>query len=67
MIDAEGRIARRACRSARAGVIDARLPPAAPPTLFARFGNLLPFAFALLLVAARDCSAAQNALAGART
>jgi apolipoprotein N-acyltransferase len=35
-----------------AGVIDGRLPPAAPPTLFARGGNLLPFAFALLLVAA---------------
>jgi apolipoprotein N-acyltransferase len=35
-----------------AGAIDARLPAAAPPTLFARFGNALPFAFALLLVAA---------------
>jgi apolipoprotein N-acyltransferase len=35
-----------------AGAIDARLPRAAPPTLFARYGNLLPFAFALLLVAA---------------
>ena len=35
-----------------AGVIDARLPRAAPPTLFARFGNLLPFVFALLLIAA---------------
>jgi apolipoprotein N-acyltransferase len=32
-------------------VIDTRLPLAAPPTLFARFGNLLPFIFALLLVA----------------
>ena len=35
-----------------AGAIDARLPRPAPPTLFARFGNLLPFAFALLLIAA---------------
>ena len=35
-----------------AGAIDARLPAAAPPTLFARYGNILPFAFALLLVAA---------------
>jgi apolipoprotein N-acyltransferase len=35
-----------------AGAIDARLPRAAPPTLFARYGNLLPFAFALLLVGA---------------
>ena len=34
------------------GVIDARLPPAGQRTLFGRFGNLLPFAFALLLVAA---------------
>ena len=32
-----------------AGVIDARLPAAAPPTPFARFGNLLPMALALLL------------------
>ena len=35
-----------------AGAIDSRLPSALPPTLFARFGNLLPWAFALLLVAA---------------
>jgi apolipoprotein N-acyltransferase len=35
-----------------AGVIDTLLPAPKPPTLFARFGNLLPFAFALLLVAA---------------
>jgi apolipoprotein N-acyltransferase len=35
-----------------AGAIDARLPRAAPPTLFARYGNLLPFAFALLLIGA---------------
>jgi apolipoprotein N-acyltransferase len=32
-----------------AGAIDARLPPAAPPTPFARFGNWLSLAFALLL------------------
>ena len=35
-----------------AGVIDARLPSAAPPTPFAGLGNLLPFGFALLLIAA---------------
>jgi len=35
-----------------AGAIDSRLPGPFPPTLFARYGNLLPFAFALLLVAA---------------
>jgi apolipoprotein N-acyltransferase len=34
-----------------AGAIDTRLPHAAPPTLFARYGNALPFAFALLLIA----------------
>ena len=32
-----------------AGAIDARLPPAAPPTPFARYGNILSLAFALLL------------------
>jgi len=34
------------------GAIETRLPPAAAPTLFAGWGNLLPFGFALLLVAA---------------
>ena len=34
-----------------AGAIDARLPPPAPPTLFARYGNILAFAFAFLLAA----------------
>ncbi|WP_153017891.1 apolipoprotein N-acyltransferase, partial [Sphingobium sp. AM] len=36
----------------RAGFLDTALPPALPPTIFARFGNLLPFAFAALLVLA---------------
>ena len=34
-----------------AGAIDAPLPAPEPPTLFARFGNILPFAFAFLLIA----------------
>ena len=34
-----------------AGVIDARLPQAKPPTPFARLGNILPFVFALIVVA----------------
>jgi apolipoprotein N-acyltransferase len=34
------------------GVIDARLPPAAAPTIFARAGNAMPFLFALLLAGA---------------
>ncbi|MCH4151232.1 MAG: apolipoprotein N-acyltransferase [Sphingobium sp.] len=33
------------------GAIHTRLPPALPPTLFARFGNLLPLTFAVLLLA----------------
>ncbi|MFL6846742.1 MAG: apolipoprotein N-acyltransferase [Allosphingosinicella sp.] len=48
VVDADGRLlASLAWR--RAGVIDARLPPPKPPTPFARFGNLLPLLFALLL------------------
>ncbi len=34
----------------KAGVIQTALPRAAPPTLFARFGNILPFGFALTLI-----------------
>lgn len=51
IIDSAGRLVHH-IPMAQAGVIDARLPLASPPTLFARFGNLLPFGFALLLVAA---------------
>ena len=32
-----------------AGTIDATLPRAGPPTLFSRFGNVLPMVFAALL------------------
>ena len=51
VIDAEGRIL-HSLPLGTAGAIDARIPPAYPPTLFARYGNILPFVFALLLVAA---------------
>ena len=34
-----------------AGRIDARLPRAKAPTLFATYGNILPIGFALLLIA----------------
>ncbi len=34
----------------KAGVIQTTLPRAAPPTLFARYGNILPFGFALTLI-----------------
>lgn len=50
VIDAQGRVVARLPKHEE-GVIDTRLPAAAAPTLFARFGNLLPLAFALLLVA----------------
>jgi apolipoprotein N-acyltransferase len=50
IIDARGRLL-RSLPLGEMGVIDARLPLPAPPTLFSRFGNILPFAFALLLVA----------------
>jgi len=51
VIDADGRLL-QSLPLGTAGVIDARIPAAEPPTLFARLGNILPFAFALLLVAA---------------
>jgi apolipoprotein N-acyltransferase len=51
LIDGHGRIV-ASLPQHEAGVIDARLPPPQPPTLFARFGNMLAFAFALLLIAA---------------
>jgi apolipoprotein N-acyltransferase len=50
VIDSGGRLL-AALPWGEAGAIDARLPRPAPPTLFARVGNLLSFAFALLLVA----------------
>jgi len=50
VIDANGRLLDSLPLGA-AGAIDARLPAAAAPTLFARLGNILPLAFALLLVA----------------
>jgi apolipoprotein N-acyltransferase len=51
IVDAHGRIVARLPQH-EAGAIDGRLPLPLPPTLFARFGNILSFAFALLLIAA---------------
>jgi apolipoprotein N-acyltransferase len=51
IVDGHGRIV-ASLPQHEAGVIDGRLPLPLPPTLFARFGNLLSFAFALLLIAA---------------
>lgn len=50
IIDADGRIVHR-LPLGTAGRIDAHLPEAKAPTLFARFGNILPVGFALLLIA----------------
>lgn len=49
IVDSEGRLL-QSLPWRTAGAIDGRLPPPKPPTLFARFGNLLPLLFALLLV-----------------
>jgi apolipoprotein N-acyltransferase len=51
VIDADGRLL-ASLPLGTAGAIETRLPRPAPPTPFARFGNLLPFLFALLLAAA---------------
>jgi len=51
LIDARGRLAAH-IPWREAGVIDARVPPSAPPTIFARAGTPMAFLFALLLVAA---------------
>lgn len=50
VIDADGRIV-ESLGHGKAGRIDARLPVAKAPTLFARYGNILPVGFALLLIA----------------
>lgn len=49
VIDADGQVL-ASIPWREAGAIDALLPPAKEPTLFARAGNILPFLFALLLV-----------------
>ncbi len=50
VIDADGRIF-KSLPMHTAGRIDTTLPPARAPTPFARFGNMLPVGFALLLLA----------------
>jgi apolipoprotein N-acyltransferase len=51
VIDGDGRLA-SSIPMGRAAFLDARLPGPHPPTLFARFGNVLPMLLALLLAAA---------------
>ncbi len=48
VVDADGRIIDQLAWH-QPGAIDAKLPGALPPTLFSRFGNVLPFLFAALL------------------
>jgi apolipoprotein N-acyltransferase len=50
VIDADGRIV-ESIPTGKAGRIDARLPVAKAPTLFALYGNILPLGFAALLIA----------------
>jgi apolipoprotein N-acyltransferase len=50
VIDADGRIV-ESLPLGTAGRIDARLQVAKAPTLFARYGNIMPLAFAALLIA----------------
>ena len=50
IIDADGRVV-ESMPSGKAGRIDAFLPMAKAPTLFARYGNILPLGFAALLIA----------------
>ncbi|MGZ8997636.1 MAG: apolipoprotein N-acyltransferase [Allosphingosinicella sp.] len=50
VVDREGRLL-QSIGIGKQGVIDARLPPSGQATPFARFGNLLPFLFAFVLVA----------------
>jgi apolipoprotein N-acyltransferase len=50
VIDADGRIV-NSLPHKKAGRIDATLPVAKAPTLFALYGNILPLAFAALLIA----------------
>ena len=49
VIDANGRIV-KSLPLGVAGRLDTALPPAKAPTLFARFGNILPLGFAALLI-----------------
>ena len=50
VIDADGRVV-ESVPHRTAGRIDAQLPVAKAPTLFSRYGNILPVGFALLLIA----------------
>jgi apolipoprotein N-acyltransferase len=59
IVDADGAI-RREIPAHRAAAVDALLPAALPPTMFARFGNLLPFLLALMLGAVAAIARAEK-------
>ncbi len=50
VIDASGRVL-GSIALGKAAALDAMLPPVAPPTLFARYGNILPMLLAAMLIA----------------
>ena len=50
VVDADGRVV-KSLPHGKAGRIDATLPLEKAPTLFALYGNILPLAFAALLIA----------------
>jgi apolipoprotein N-acyltransferase len=56
IIDADGRIV-QSLPMGKAGRIDAKLPPPQQPTLFARYGNILPLLFAAMLLGLAIASA----------
>ena len=59
VIDADGRLV-RSLPWRKAGIIDAQLPAAKPVTPFARFGNVMPLTFALLLAIAAIAARRKN-------
>ena len=66
VIDAAG-VVRGSVATGEAGALDGRIPPAHPPTLFARMGNALPLGWAFLLVVLGLVMPRWLALAGSRS
>ena len=66
VIDADGRML-HSLPLGTAGVIDARLPPAAPPTLFARYRQHPALRLRAAARRGGDCGAAQKRASGRHT
>lgn len=62
IIDADGRVVTQIAQH-RAGRIDAAMPPAHRPTLFATYGNALPLCFAMALLMLAFLAPRRSALA----